>query len=309
MRLRRFVLQAALLTGALALSANAAHADPLKVGILIPGSKSDKGWMEVILRWADSRPEEVWRQDPGADDREHQLRRYGSGADQSREQEHARDRRRWPDPGFRLQDRKAVPEGAVLDRRRQRRRERAERRGLRRQAGRNRLCRGGGSGDAVEDRRPQLCRRPRNPLDRQCRQGIRQRREIGQPEHQIHRELYWRFRRRCQVQGSDACRDRARRRHPLPHPQSRPARHGAGGEGEGHAHHRQLHRSLRHRSTLRRLFDHRHRLPGAVRNRRGGQGLVEAGLQGVRPEDGARGLQHGDLRRHAPSRRRNSSRS
>jgi basic membrane protein A and related proteins len=46
MRLRRFVLQAALLAGALALSANAAHADPLKVGILIPGSKSDKGWME-----------------------------------------------------------------------------------------------------------------------------------------------------------------------------------------------------------------------------------------------------------------------
>src|SRR3954451_18555678 len=46
MRLRRFVLQAAVLTGALALSANAAHADPLKVGILIPGSKSDKGWME-----------------------------------------------------------------------------------------------------------------------------------------------------------------------------------------------------------------------------------------------------------------------
>ena len=45
MGLRRFVLQAALLTGALAL-ANAAHADPLKVGILIPGSKSDKGWME-----------------------------------------------------------------------------------------------------------------------------------------------------------------------------------------------------------------------------------------------------------------------
>src|SRR6266571_7808737 len=46
MRSRRLVLQAALLTGALALSTNAAYADPLKVGILIPGSKSDKGWME-----------------------------------------------------------------------------------------------------------------------------------------------------------------------------------------------------------------------------------------------------------------------
>ncbi len=26
-------------------------AEPLKVGILIPGSKSDKGWMESRLRW------------------------------------------------------------------------------------------------------------------------------------------------------------------------------------------------------------------------------------------------------------------
>src|SRR5262245_8501098 len=43
---RRSILQAALFTAAFALSINAAHADPLKVGILIPGSKSDKGWME-----------------------------------------------------------------------------------------------------------------------------------------------------------------------------------------------------------------------------------------------------------------------
>ena len=46
MRSRRLVLKVTLLVGALALSANAAQADPLKVGILIPGSKSDKGWME-----------------------------------------------------------------------------------------------------------------------------------------------------------------------------------------------------------------------------------------------------------------------
>lgn len=46
MRSRRSVLKAALLTGALTLSATLAHAEPLKVGILIPGSKSDKGWME-----------------------------------------------------------------------------------------------------------------------------------------------------------------------------------------------------------------------------------------------------------------------
>jgi len=46
MRSRRLVLQGALLASALALSSTLAHADPLKVGILIPGSKSDKGWME-----------------------------------------------------------------------------------------------------------------------------------------------------------------------------------------------------------------------------------------------------------------------
>ena len=46
MRSRRLVLQAMVLAGALMLSSTLAHADPLKVGILIPGSKSDKGWME-----------------------------------------------------------------------------------------------------------------------------------------------------------------------------------------------------------------------------------------------------------------------
>ncbi|RJF77105.1 BMP family protein [Rhodopseudomonas palustris] len=46
MRSRRSVLKAALLAGALTLSATLAYAEPLKVGILIPGSRSDKGWME-----------------------------------------------------------------------------------------------------------------------------------------------------------------------------------------------------------------------------------------------------------------------
>ena len=46
MKSRRLVLQGALLAGAMALSPALAHADPFKVGILIPGSKSDKGWME-----------------------------------------------------------------------------------------------------------------------------------------------------------------------------------------------------------------------------------------------------------------------
>ena len=47
---RRLVLHGALLIGALASFATFAPivhaADALKVGILIPGSKSDKGWMK-----------------------------------------------------------------------------------------------------------------------------------------------------------------------------------------------------------------------------------------------------------------------
>ena len=47
---RRLILRSVLLTGAFAFSATftpIAHAaDALTVGILIPGSKSDKGWME-----------------------------------------------------------------------------------------------------------------------------------------------------------------------------------------------------------------------------------------------------------------------
>ncbi len=47
---RRLLLRGALLAGAFAsfaISAPVANAaDALKVGILIPGSKSDKGWME-----------------------------------------------------------------------------------------------------------------------------------------------------------------------------------------------------------------------------------------------------------------------
>ena len=115
----------------------------------------------------------------------------------------------------------------------------------------------------------QLCRRPGDPGHRERRQGVRQRRALHQPEDQVLRELHRRLRRRRQVQGSDAGRHRPGRRHPLPHPQPRPARHGAGGAREGHAHHRQLHRPLRHRSALRRLLDHRRRLPGRVRHRAG----------------------------------------
>ena len=42
----RRILCASAVTVALGLSHHAFAADPIKVGILIPGSKSDKGWME-----------------------------------------------------------------------------------------------------------------------------------------------------------------------------------------------------------------------------------------------------------------------
>jgi basic membrane protein A len=46
MMLFRRILCASAVTVALGLSHHAFAADPIKVGILIPGSKSDKGWME-----------------------------------------------------------------------------------------------------------------------------------------------------------------------------------------------------------------------------------------------------------------------
>ena len=42
----RHILGTVAVTAALALPFHAYAADPIKVGILIPGSKSDKGWME-----------------------------------------------------------------------------------------------------------------------------------------------------------------------------------------------------------------------------------------------------------------------
>ncbi len=89
-----------------------------------------------------------------------------------------------------------------------------------------------------------------------------------QSADQVLRELHRRLRQRRQVQGSHAGRHRAGRGRALPHPQPRPARHGAGGEGKGHAHHRQLHRPLRQRPAVCRLQHHRRRLPGALRDRR-----------------------------------------
>ncbi len=73
MRSRRLVLQGALVGGVLAFSATLAHAEPLKVGILIPGSKSDKGWMESSYDGLMASEKKYGDKNQGADDREHQL--------------------------------------------------------------------------------------------------------------------------------------------------------------------------------------------------------------------------------------------
>ena len=50
-----------------------AQGSPLNVGVLIPGSKSDKGWMESGYDGLKARREEARRQGQGADDREHEV--------------------------------------------------------------------------------------------------------------------------------------------------------------------------------------------------------------------------------------------
>ena len=80
---------------------------------------------------------------------------------------------------------KRFPKVKFSHHRRQSRREPAQRQRLRRQAGRDRLRRRRGRGDAVEERRHQLRRRHRDPADRQRRHRVQQRREVGQPEHQV----------------------------------------------------------------------------------------------------------------------------
>ena len=114
--------------------------------------------------------------------REHQVRRHGAGADHAGEQERAGDRRRRPDPGLGLKVRQALPEGEVLDRRRQRKAEK------RRRTSRATTCKqaeiafvaGAAAAMLSKTGARQLCRRPGDPGHRQCRQGIRQRRAIRQ---------------------------------------------------------------------------------------------------------------------------------
>ena len=278
------------------LGAPARAAGPLTVGVLIPGSKSDKGWMESGYDGLKAAREEARRQDRRQVHREREVRRHGAGAGDAGRQERSGDRRRRPDPGVGLQGGAALPQGEIRHHRRQCRSQEARQcLGLRRASGRDRLRRRRGGRHAVQDRRRVLCRRPRDPGHQERRHRVRQRRAIHQSQDQVFRKLYRRLRRRRQGQGGDPGRHRPGRRHPLPHPQSRPARHGTGGAREGYAHHRRLYRSLRHRSALRRLLGHRRRLPGRVRHGSGRGRHLEAGVQAVRPGDGPASFRHDHL--------------
>src|SRR5712671_513892 len=136
---RRLILLGVLLASAIAFSATSvltAHAaDALKVGILIPGSKSDKGWMES-----------------GYDGLTASEKKYGDKIKvQMIENINYADMEQ------------ALTNLATST---------AQRGGLRREAGRDRL-RGRRRGrHALQDRRRELRRRPRNSLDRQRRQRI-----------------------------------------------------------------------------------------------------------------------------------------
>ena len=110
---RRFVLQARSLRPALAATLAYPHgaraADPLKVGILIPGSKSDKGWMESGYDGL------VAAQKKYGDKIKVQMIENINYADMDQAltnlaiEKRSGDRGRRPDPGVGLQDRQALP--------------------------------------------------------------------------------------------------------------------------------------------------------------------------------------------------------
>ena len=112
---RRSVLAGASLAMALAVTLAIPHgvraADPLKVGILIPGSKSDKGWMESGYDGLDAAQKKY------GDKIKVQIIENINYADMEQAltnlatQERSGDRRRRPDPGVGLQGRQALPQG------------------------------------------------------------------------------------------------------------------------------------------------------------------------------------------------------
>ena len=228
----------------------AAAADPLKVGVLIPGSKSDKGWMESgydgLMRAEKKHGAKVkvtFVENVKFADMEQALTMLATKSDMvigvgGQTQASV------------LQGGQALPQDQVLDRRGQQGHARTQHRAVRRAPGGDRVHGGRVGGDAVEERRRQLRRRAGDPGHRQRRQGVRQRRQVREPEDQVLRVVHRRLRRRGQVQGGDAGRHRPGGGRPLSHPEPGAARDGAGGAREEDAHHRQLHRSLRHRPAL-----------------------------------------------------------
>ena len=136
------------------------------------------------VRRHDRRPEEVRRQSQGQEHRERQVCRHPPGADQPRLQNDHGDRRRRPDWAsvFKIAERfpkvkfavvaamkaTARPNVAIYDVSKPR----------------SPLWRAPPP-RCVENRRRQLHRRPGDSVHRQCRQGIRSRHQIHQPQHQI----------------------------------------------------------------------------------------------------------------------------
>ena len=125
--------------------------------------------------------------------------------------------------------------------------------------------------------------------------------QVHQPQDQVLRELHRRLRRRRQGQGGDARRHRPGRRHPLPHPQSRPARHGAGGAA------RRARTSSAATPTaaapIRSTSPTRSPASATRSSTPSSRPWPAPGsrAQAVRPGDGPEGFRHGDLQGARPS--------
>ena len=186
---RRLVLRGALLTGAFASSATfapvARAADALKVGILIPGSKSDKGWMESSYdglmasekKYGDKIKVQMIENINYAD-MDQALTNLASkndlviGVGGQTQASVYKIAKRFPKVHFSIvggNEGESAPNVAGYDVKQ------AE------------IAYVAGAAAAMLSKTGAiiLCRRSRNSLDRQRRQGIRQRRQIDQSQHQI----------------------------------------------------------------------------------------------------------------------------
>ena len=186
-------------------------AGEVAVGILIPGSKSDKGWMESGYDGLLASEKEARQWHQSADDRKHQrTRRYGAGAD-----EPCRPKSALvigvggQDTGRAYQGGQALCQGEILDRRRRAWRANPERGPVRREAGGDRFPCRCDRRNAVEDRRRKLrCRRPGDfPRSSTPARSSATARATSSPTSNISRRLCRRLRRCLQIEGGDARRD------------------------------------------------------------------------------------------------------